>query len=96
MAVWFRSGLNKGPTFRAGLKDLGILCGSRDTARRGLNALQKAGLVIVTRTAGQKPEITVLAGAGVEGRHPQWAVGQSKEERASAATDPSGALNLET
>jgi hypothetical protein len=57
----FLHGLNRGRSFKfnqsSRLRNLGI---SRDAARRGLEALERAGLISVTRKRGCVPVIQIL------------------------------------
>ena len=61
MAIWYHSGLNKqARTVRLSgsvLRDMGV---ERHAGYRGLQALEKAGLVSVVRRPGQSPQVTLL------------------------------------
>lgn len=62
LAIWHRAGLNCGATVSISLsglmRELGV---QRDAGRRGLQALEDAGLVKVERHAGRKPVVTILS-----------------------------------
>jgi predicted ArsR family transcriptional regulator len=61
LAVWFEAGLRKSNRVALSLSGLGAELGvRRDAARRGLAALEEAGLVGVERQAGRKPVVTIL------------------------------------
>ena len=60
IVLWYRSGLTKSgvmPLPLLVLKQMGV---DRYAARRGLAALEEAGLVSVKRTQGKKPVVTLL------------------------------------
>jgi hypothetical protein len=63
VVLWHLAGLKRKPTVALSLsslnEEMGIL---RDAARRGLSALEEAGLLSVERHAGRKPIVTILAG----------------------------------
>jgi hypothetical protein len=62
LAVWYRAGLEKAGQVTLSLSSLSPKMGvSRDAARRGLAALEAAGLIAVERYVGRKPVITILA-----------------------------------
>ena len=62
IALWYLSGLNrqaKTVKLRGSvLRELGV---ERHAGYRGLQALERAGLVIVERRSGQSPVVTILA-----------------------------------
>lgn len=60
IAVWYRVGLKKTRTIALNLSRMSDFGLDRFAARRGLAALERAGLVAVTRAAGRNPVITVL------------------------------------
>ncbi len=60
VALWFFVGMSRRLTVAVNLSRLGDLGVSRDSARRGLHALEKRGLVFVQRHPGRKPLVTVL------------------------------------
>jgi hypothetical protein len=61
LEVWFQAGLKKSDTVALSLSSLLAMMGvHRDAARRGLGALESAGLVRVERHAGRKPIVTIL------------------------------------
>jgi hypothetical protein len=60
LVLWREAGIRKAMTFplsQARLRDAAI---SRQAARRGLQALERAGLVIVKRLPGRCLELTIL------------------------------------
>jgi hypothetical protein len=61
LAVWYRAGRKKCARVKLSLatldKQMGI---KRDAARRGLAALERAGLVTVERRVGARPQVTLL------------------------------------
>lgn len=64
MALWFLAGMNNKATVTLSgtvLKDLGV---KRNAAYRGLNALERAGLVSVIRHNGRSPIVTILEQKG--------------------------------
>jgi hypothetical protein len=61
VAIWHLAGLKKKHTVALSLTSLyEELAVHRDAARRGLSALEAAGLVSVQRHAGRKPIVTIL------------------------------------
>jgi hypothetical protein len=73
LAVWLRGGIAKSAEVRLSLSGLDSEMGvKRDAARRGLAALERAGLVHVTRGLGRKPRVTLLPGppGGIVARSP--------------------------
>ena len=61
VAIWHLAGLKKKHTVALSLTSLDEeLAVHRDAARRGLCALEEAGLVSVERHAGRKPIVTIL------------------------------------
>lgn len=64
IALWYLAGLTKSPVLKLNqsrLKDFGI---TRDSARRGLRALEHLGLILVVRKTGRKPQVTILFDSG--------------------------------
>lgn len=60
IAIWHRVGLKRTRMVRLSLSSVEKLFGvQRDAARRGLAALEKAGLVSVQRRPGCAPQVTV-------------------------------------
>lgn len=60
IALWFYSGMTKLQTIslnQSRLIDMGV---SRDSARRGLRALELGKLITVERHAGRKPIVTIV------------------------------------
>jgi hypothetical protein len=61
LALWHYRSLKKATDFPVSLRDICKLTGmSRCTARRGLLALDGAGLIARTDTAGRKPRVLLL------------------------------------
>jgi hypothetical protein len=61
LALWFNAGLKNQACVRISLSGLQRLGALRDSARRGLAALEQAGLVSVKRHVGRKPIVTILS-----------------------------------
>lgn len=62
LAVWHRRGCENSPTVKVSLRRLGQLLGvSEPVARRGLRALEAAGLVAADRRPGRAARVTLLA-----------------------------------
>lgn len=64
IVLWFLAGMNKKAMVTLSgkvLKDLGV---KRNAAYRGLNALERAGLVSVIRHNGRSPIVTILEWKG--------------------------------
>lgn len=60
LALWFYRGIRKSPSFRLGVGDIASATGLHpDSARRGLRALELAGLVEVERRNGRKSGVTI-------------------------------------
>lgn len=60
LALWHYRALKRSTTFPASLRDICRLTGqSTDSARRGLAALESAGLISRTDYAGRKPRVTL-------------------------------------
>ena len=57
--LWYFRGLRRSETFKVGLEDLGWGIVSRYTVRRGLTALESAGLIGVAGQPGQKLRVTI-------------------------------------
>jgi hypothetical protein len=60
IALWLFAGLTKSRTIKLNLSRLINLGVTRDSARRGLSALEKEKLVAVERHPGRKPVVTIL------------------------------------
>jgi hypothetical protein len=61
IAAWHQAAMARSATVPLSLSDLaGDLGVLRDAARRGLEALEAAGLVRVERCAGRRPLVTIL------------------------------------
>ena len=60
IALWFYSGLTRSKEIAINLTALQEWGIQRDTARRGLSALEKAGLVTVQRRPGRKPSVKII------------------------------------
>lgn len=65
LALWFEAGRRRSKTVRLGPGLLGKLSIPRITGRRGLDALEAAGLVTADRHTGRCPVVTILR---VEGK----------------------------
>ncbi len=59
VALWFRAGLTKSATVKMSGKLLRHFDIKRDAGRRGLFALERAGLVSVDRGPGRCPKVTI-------------------------------------
>jgi|SRR5262245_16479037 len=63
LAVWYLAGVHRSASVHLSLsclaRELGVL---RDSARRGLEELEQAGLVQVARHASRRSEVTLLTG----------------------------------
>ena len=65
LCLWFKDGLNHQKPFRIGEKDISKWVKVREgTALRGMQRLEKAGLVFVLREPGCKLVVTVNRGGG--------------------------------
>ena len=64
--LWFQAGLAKQRTVKLSLSGMAVMGVSRFAAKRGLEALETAGLVIVDRGPGRCPRVTLLDGPGGE------------------------------
>ncbi|QDU21264.1 hypothetical protein [Urbifossiella limnaea] len=65
LVVWFLAGCERRRTVAATLSRLAALgAGTRAAARRGLAALEAAGLVAVERHPGRSPVVTILDAPG--------------------------------
>jgi hypothetical protein len=65
LALWREAGRRKGnPTVPFGLSQVVKMGLPLNTARRGLKALETAGLVSIVRKPGRKPEVTILEAPG--------------------------------
>ena len=61
LALWHYRALKKAADFPVSLRDITKMTGqSTNTARRGLMALEGAGLVARTDTTGRKPRVSIL------------------------------------
>ena len=60
LAIWWLRGMAQDKPFKLTQKALDTLAVSPDAAYDGLRRLEKAGLIKVTRAAGQRPTIDVL------------------------------------
>ena len=60
MVLWFKAGLQKKRTVKLSYKELAKLGCKRESARRGLKALEDVGLVSVERHPGRSPVVTIL------------------------------------
>ena len=60
LTVWFGAGVKRKRTVRLSYSQMGKLGCKRETARRGLAALESAGLVSVDRHPGRCPVVTIL------------------------------------
>ena len=70
VAIWFQAGLKNKSQVSISLSRLQHLGAERDSARRGLAALEDAGLISVVRHVGRKPIITILQ-CGVASAEPE-------------------------
>ena len=59
MVLWFLKGVNKNYTVKLSGKLIRSFGVSRSTLYRGLNNLEKAGLITVQRKMGQSPMVTI-------------------------------------
>jgi hypothetical protein len=62
LALWFHLGLKHRREILLPLSDLASMGVDRHAARRGLKALERAGLVSVIRHTGRKSRVTVFDG----------------------------------
>ena len=60
IALWHYAGLTKSITIRLNQSRLLGFGLSRDSARRGLLALENAKLITVVRAPGRKPQVTII------------------------------------
>lgn len=60
IALWFYAGLTNSPRVALNLSSLLNMGITRDSARRGLHALENEKLVSVIRHPGRKPVVTIL------------------------------------
>ena len=60
LALWYVSGLKKSTTFRLTTKQLEDFYIDRQTKYRGLQHLEKAGLIEVKSQAGKNPTVTLI------------------------------------
>lgn len=60
MELWHLAGMQKRNEITLSLSRMEAVGIDRETARRGLSALERAGLVQVVRRAGRKPVVTIL------------------------------------
>jgi len=60
VALWFRAGIARSRTVSISYRDLEEMGVNRYAARRGLRALEAAGLVSIERRPGRAPEVTIL------------------------------------
>ena len=64
LAIWHYRALKKALDFPVSLRDITKMTDqSANTARRGLQALEEAGLITRTSTTGRKPRISILQAA---------------------------------
>jgi DNA-binding GntR family transcriptional regulator len=61
LAIWIEAGMKRGTTVTLARKRLRELHVGRGAARRALRALESAGLVVVNRSTGRAPRVTLLA-----------------------------------
>lgn len=61
MALWFLAGIKSGVTFKVTAEARRVAACSRQAFSRGLDALEDAKLIAVTRQVGCSPEVTMLS-----------------------------------
>jgi|SRR6185369_11242563 len=66
LAIWFLAGVQRSSSVRLSPKVLAGFVADRHAGYRGLQALERAGLISVTRHRGRAPDVVILE---VEGRH---------------------------
>lgn len=60
LAIWYRSGLNKGLPFQLSARTLREFGVGRQAGYHGIDALERAGLIEVKRRCGKHPVIAVI------------------------------------
>lgn len=67
LVVWFEAGCKKSQTVSVTLSRLGRAGLAEGVARRGLRALERAGLIAIGRPRGRGLQVTILGGPGLSG-----------------------------
>ena len=67
IALWWLHGMAKGKPFKLTQKALQTLNVERDAASAALVRLEQAGLIRVVRQPGQRPTVSMMAGAAIDG-----------------------------
>ena len=82
LVLWYRHGLEKSISIQFNQSRWANFGLSRDAARRGVAALERAGLISVERLPGRKPTITLIINGETLGRVSQPEPAGAQEQKA--------------